>query len=137
MYICKRCNKEVATPKTRLWRKYCPRGHRLLSDAVVRSFWRSFAAAFGLTVLLFYAALMVLLVNHESAPRDYVRAIQFIIGFMLAIACLNALLSFKEGKAWGKRGGAVEKLIPRARGRGFGCISAAGLLFIGLLPAFW
>ena len=137
MYICKRCNKEVATPKTRLWRKYCPTGHRLLRDAVVRSFWRSFAAAFGLTLRLFYAALTVLLVTHDSAPREYVRTIQFIVGFMLSIACLSALLSFKEGKAWSKRGGAVGKLIPRARGKGFGCISAAGLLFIGLLPAFW
>jgi hypothetical protein len=60
---------------------------------------------FGLTLLLFYAALMVLLVTHDSAPPEYVRAIQFIIGFMLAIPCLNALLSFKEGKAWSKRGG--------------------------------
>jgi hypothetical protein len=120
-----------------MWRKYCPTGHRLLGDAIVRSFLRSFTASFGLTLFLFYMALSVLLVTHDHAPREYVQTIQFIIGFMLAIACLNGWLSFKEGKAWSKRGGAVEKLVPRARGKGFGCISAAGLLFLGLLPAFW
>ena len=135
VYVCKKCNKEGEKPKTGWRRKYCPTGHHLLGDAVVRPFWRSFTTSFGLTLFLFYSALSVLLVTHDSAPREYVQTVHFIIGFMLAIPCFKALLSFKESKAWSKRGGAVEKLIPSARGKGFGCISAAGLLFLGLLPA--
>jgi hypothetical protein len=59
------------------------------------------------------------------------------IGFLLCIAALNGLLAFREGRKWKERGGAVEKLIPRARGRAYGCVWAAGLMTLYLVPGLW
>ena len=142
MYICKRCNQEVEKPKTRLWRKYCPSRHRLLRDAVVQSFWGSFARAFGITVFVLQWALMLMAMSHDSAAsaaatREHVKIVCYVFGFLLFIAALNGLLAFREGRGWKERGGAVAKLIPRARGRAYGCAWAAGLMTLYLVPGLW
>jgi hypothetical protein len=142
VHICKKCNKEVEKPKTRLWRKYCPSGHRLLRDAIVQSYWGSFVRAFGITMFVLQWALMLMAMNHNSAAsagetRECVKIVLYVFGFVLFIAFLNGFLAFREGRGWKKRGGAVDKLIPRARGRGYGCVWAAGLMTLYLVPGLW
>jgi hypothetical protein len=145
VYICKKCNKEIEKPKTRLWRKYCPMDHRLLRDAVVQSFWGSFARTFGITLFLLFWAISALVAGPEfvggaagaAQRREYMKVAPYVLGFVLFTASLSGLLAFREGNRWRKRGGAVERLIPRARGRGFGCLSAAGLMTIFVLPVIW
>lgn len=145
MYICKKCNEAMEKPKTRLWRKYCSGGHRLLRDAVVQSFWGSFARAFAITVFVLFWALSALVASPEfvggavgaAERREYLKIAPYVFGFVLFIPLLNGLLAFKEGREWKKRAGAVEKLISRARGRAFGCISAAGLMTIFILSMIW
>jgi len=145
VYICKKCNKEIEKPKTRFWQKYCLGGHRLLRDAVVQSFWGSFARAFGITVFVLFWVLLTLVGGPEfvggaagaAERREYLKVAPYVFGFVLFVAFLNGFLAFKEGSDWKKRGGAVEKLIPRSRGRALGCISAAGLMTIWVLPMIW
>ena len=142
VYICKRCNQEIEKPKTWLWRKYCPSGHRLLRDAVVQSFWGSFARAFAVTVFVLHWALLTMVMSQNSTAssaetREYVKIVCYVFGFLLFIAALNGLLALREGSAWKERGGAVEKLIPRARGRAYGCVWAAGLMTLYLVPGLW
>jgi len=142
MHICKTCNEEVQKPKRRLWRQYCQSGHRLLRDAVVQSFWGSFARAFGVTFFLLFMGFLFLVMGHGSIPgaaerRDYVKIIFYVFAFLLSIAFLNGFLAYREGRRWQQRGGAVEKLVPRARGRAFGCVWGAGVMAICFLPGLW
>ena len=65
VHICKKCNREIETPKAWLWRKYCPTGHRLLGDAVVRSFWGSFARTFAGRFFLTSAAVVAVAFNPD------------------------------------------------------------------------
>jgi len=85
---------------------------------------------------IFFMALMFLVMAHDSvpgaaAPREYEKTACYVF------ALLNSFLAFREGRLWQKRGGAVEKLVPRARGRAFGCVWAAGLMTMYLLPSLW
>jgi hypothetical protein len=142
MYVCKNCNSEIEKPKAWLWRKYCPTGHRLLNDAVVQSFWGSFARTFGSTFFLSSAALLGVAFNSDfvgglAARRRFEEGVGGLFGFVLIIIFVSGLRAFYRANSWKKRGGAVHKLIPRARGKGFGYLSAASLLAIYLGPAFW
>jgi len=92
--------------------------------------------------LILFWVLMLLAVSHNSAAgaaetREYVKIVCYGFGFLLFIPFLNGCLAFKESRELKERGGAVEKLIPRARGRAFGCVSAAGLMTIYFLPVVW
>ncbi len=85
---------------------------------------------------------MFMAMSHNSAAsaaetREYVKIVCYVFGFLLCIAALNGLLAFREGREWKERGGAVEQLIPRARGRAYGCVWAAGLMTLYLVPGLW
>ena len=142
MYVCKKCNREVESPKTWLWRRYCPDGHRLLNDAVVRSFWGSFARALTGTFFFTFFAVFAVANNPDfvGTPVQHRRFEQGVGGLFacaLVLICLTSVSAFYQAKAWSKRGGAMQKLIPRVRGKGFGRLFAAALLAIFLAPAFW
>jgi hypothetical protein len=140
--ICKKCNCEIETPKAWLWRKYCPTGHRLLDEAVVRSFWGSFARTLVGTFFLTAAAVLGVAFNPDfvgtaAQRRRFEEGVGELFGFVLILILLAGVRAFYQAKAWNKRGGAVQSLIPRVRGKGFGYLSAAILLAIYLGPAFW
>lgn len=85
---------------------------------------------------------MLMAMSHNSAAsagetREYVKIVCYVFGFLLFIAALNGVLAFREGREWKQRGGAVEKLVPRARGRAYGCVWAAGLMSLYLVPGLW
>jgi len=85
---------------------------------------------------------MFMAMSHNSAAsaaetREYVKIVCYVFGFLLCIAALNGLLAFREGRELKERGGAVEQLIPRARGRAYGCVWAAGLMTLYLVPGLW
>ena len=87
----------------------------MLRDAVVQSFWGSFARAFGITVFVLFWALSALVVGPEfvggaagaAERREYLKIVPYVLGFLLFIPLLNGLLAFKEGREWKKRAGAV------------------------------
>lgn len=113
-----------------------------MREAVVQSFWGSFIRAFGITVFVLQWALLIMVASHNSAAsaaetRVHVKFMCYVFGFLLFIAALNGLLAFREGREWKELGGAVEKLIPRARGRAYGCVWAAGLMALYLVPGIW
>ncbi len=135
IYICKKCNLEVGNPKRRFWRNYCESGHRLPDDATVRSFWESFVRTFMGTFFLLFSALSAVLVNLAEFTRGTEDgALAGFVGIGAGLALMIAILigrsSLRQSKAWNERGGAVLKLVPRARGRAFGCLSAAGFVML-------
>lgn len=148
MYICKKCNQEVEKPKTSL----CPAGHRLLGDAVVHSFWGSFARTVAISFMVSFIVILAVTQNSDTAlfiaqrrqhgdPHTVAELNRSVLVSVLVpvliIVFLNSWRAFHEGNKWKKRGGAVQKLIPRARGRGYGHLAAAGLLALFLVPALW
>jgi hypothetical protein len=140
--ICKKCNREIETPKAWLWRNYCPTGHRLLDDAIVRSFWGSFARTFGATFFLTVAAVLGVAFNPDfvgtaAQRRRFEEGVGELFGFVLILILLSGVRAFYQANSWKKRGGAIQSLIPRVRGKGFGYLGAVILLAICLGPAFW
>ena len=145
MYICKKCNQEVDTPKDNL----CLAGHRLRGDAVVHSFWVSFATTVAISFLVSGIVILAVTTNsdtalfiaqrrqhgdpHTVAELNHSMLVSVLVT-VLIIVFFNSWRAFREGNKWKKRGGAVQKLIPRARGRGFGHLAAACLLALFLVP---
>ncbi|MGO9405190.1 MAG: hypothetical protein ACLPVW_17135 [Terriglobales bacterium] len=152
MYVCKKCNQEVEKPKTSIRGEYCPAGHRLLGDAVVHSFWVSFARTVAISFVVSGIVILAVTTNSDTAlfiaqrrqhgdPHTVAELnrsmLVSVLVTVLIIVFLNSWRAFHQGNKWKKRGGAVQKLIPRARGRGFGHLAAAGLLALFSLPALW
>lgn len=142
VHICKRCNREIETPKAWLWRRYCPTGHRLLDDAVVRSFWGSFTSTFGGTFFVTFAAVLGVAFNPDfvgtsAERRRFEEGVGELFGFVLILILLSGVRAFYQANSWKKRGGAIQNLIPRVRGKGFGYLCAVVLLAIYLGPALW
>jgi len=82
-----------------------------------------------------FSALSAVLVNFVEFTRGAEDgALTGFIGIGAGLALMIAILigrsSLRQSKAWNERGGAVLKLVPRARGRAFGCISAAGFVVL-------
>jgi len=152
MYVCKKCNQEVEKPETSIQGKYCPTGHRLRGDAVVHSFWESFARTVAVSFVVSFIVILAVTTNSDTAlfiaqrrqhgdthtVAELTRSVLVsVLVPVLIIVFLNSWRAFHEGNAWKKRGGDVRKLIPRARGRGFGHLAAAGLLAMFFIPALW
>jgi hypothetical protein len=153
MYVCKKCNQEVEKPKASIQGKYCPAGHRLRGDAVVHSFWESFARTVATTFVISFIVILAVTQNSDTALFIAQRrqhgdthtvaelthsVLVSVLVPVLIIVFLNSWRAFHEGNKWKKRGGAVQKLIPRARGRGFGHLAAAaGLLALFFVPGLW
>ncbi|HKM48141.1 MAG TPA: hypothetical protein VJX69_11155 [Terriglobales bacterium] len=152
MYVCKKCNQEVEKPKTTIGGKYCPAGHRLLGDSVVHSFWGSFATTFAISFMVSLVVILAVTTNsdtalfiaqrrqhgdpHTVAELNHSMLVSALVS-VLIIIFFNSWRAFHAGNKWKERGGAVQKLIPRARGRGFGHLAAAGLLALFLVPGLW
>lgn len=152
MYVCKKCNQEVETPKTSISGNYCPAGHRLLGDAVVHPFGVSFARTFAISFVVAFIVILAVTQNSDTAlfiaqrrqhgdPHTVAELnrsmLVSVLVPVLLIFFVNSWRAFHEGNKWKKRGGAVQQLIPRARGRGFGHLAAAGFLVLSLVPALW
>lgn len=109
MYVCKKCNQEVETPKTSLSGKYCPMGHRLLGDAVVHSFWGSFATTVAITFMVSLVAILAVTQNSDTSVfmaqrrqhgdthtvADFTRSV---LVFVLIIVFFNSWRAFHEGR---------------------------------------
>jgi len=142
MYVCTECNIAVEKPEARLFRRYCERGPRLLDAVIVQSFWGAFVRKFAITLVVVYAVLLALAFNPDcvrgaAERRIYAEMVRIVFGLMLFVVFLKSLRSFREANLWKRRGGAVQKLIPRARGNGLGYVSVAGLLAIFVWPSVW
>ncbi len=129
MHICKKCNQEVETPKTGIRDNLCPAGHRLRGDAVVHSFWVSFARTVAISFLVSGIVILAVTTNsdtalfiaqrrqhgdpHTVAELNHSMLVSVLVT-VLIIVFFNSWRAFREGNKWKKRGGAVQKLIPRA-----------------------
>jgi hypothetical protein len=129
MYICAKCDTEVAQPGNRWWSgwRYCANGHVLyvggLGPSFERSFWTAFLRAFARSFLFF----CVVVITASTAPDNAsMRSEGPAMGFLVAAFYLVAgLILLIRAQAWARLPGAIQRLLPHAKGRGCGFLAAA------------
>lgn len=138
MYVCPNCNSLVDQPRKRWWSgwRYCPDGHVLyvrgLGPSLEQSFWKSFLKGFVPSIAVF--CLIVLTVGaapdyppNMNAHRGSMAAT---VGILVAAFYVSwGLMMLGKARVWAERAGAVQRLVPHARGRAYGFLAATTCQF--------
>ena len=131
MYVCPKCNCLVERPNRRWWSqwRYCPRGHVLyvrgLGASRERALWKSFAAGFTLSLVVFVWPLLILVVHSDSHPRPFSRSVAALLGVGVAILFLTwGSVLLARARRWYQRGGAIQRLVPNAKGKAYGLLTS-------------
>ena len=137
MYVCAKCNIVVDRPQKRWWSRwhYCPSGHVLyvagLGASVEQSFSRAFRGGLERGLVMLLLVLLLALGPDYQAKRGAAG-----VGGLVAILYLfTGLWLLLKAHGWARRSGPIQRLIPGARGRAWGFLTAllCQLAFLALL----
>ena len=130
IYVCQKCNSLVDQPKTRWWSgwRYCSNGHVLyvlgLGPALEQSFLKSFLKGLARSMTIFFLIVLTLAAAAD-VPNRLRGSVAPSIGIWVAIFySFVGVYLLRKAHLWVKRPGALEKLVPHAKGKGYGFLAA-------------
>ena len=93
-----------------------------LGASLEQPFWKAFLKALVQGLVVFGLILLTLAAAPEARARSGAPAIGILVApFYLIVG----LLVLRKARVWARRAGAVQRLIPHARGRAYGFLAAA------------
>jgi hypothetical protein len=131
MYVCPKCNSVVDQPRKRWWSqwRYCPNGHVLyvpgLGASREQSFWKSFVKGFALSIIVVFWIILALTIDSYYHERPALRSVEGFLGVWVALFYFAwGLILLARARGWAEREGAVQKLVPCAKGRACGLLAS-------------